>query len=79
MSQVLNNEHDKPIQDSSIAPELEGKFFAKYFWQGEGIPQTRVDERTFEWTTGWLSVGVLSFIKLLNQRESGLRIYEHVL
>lgn len=41
-------------------------FLTKYFWQGEGIPQTGVYERTFEWTTGRLSVGDLSFIKLLN-------------
>ncbi|WP_276569896.1 hypothetical protein [Lysinibacillus sphaericus] len=37
MSQVFNNEHDKPIQDSSIVPELEVKFSQNIFGNGEGI------------------------------------------
>lgn len=52
-----NNDKDKPITDSTFAPELEESFFAQYFWQGEGVPQEGVDERTFEWTTGRLSGG----------------------
>lgn len=52
-----NNDKDKPITDSTFAPELEERYFAQYFWQGEGVPQEGVDERTFEWTTGRLSGG----------------------
>ncbi|MEH7179625.1 GMC family oxidoreductase [Neobacillus vireti] len=52
-----NNDRDKPIKDSRFAPELEEQFFAQYFWQGEGVPQPGVDNRTFEWTTGRLSGG----------------------
>lgn len=52
-----NNDKDKPISDSRFAPELEEEFFAKYFWQGEGVPLPGVDNRTFEWTTGRLSGG----------------------
>jgi choline dehydrogenase len=52
-----NNDRDQPIRDSRFAPELEEKFFPEYFWQGEGVPQPGVDERTFEWTTGRLSGG----------------------
>lgn len=52
-----NHDKDKPIRDSSFAPELEESFFAKYFWQGEGVPQEGVDDRMFEWTTGRLSGG----------------------
>lgn len=52
-----NNDRDKPIRDSTFAPELEENFFAKYFWQGEGIPQNKLNDRTFEWTTGRLSGG----------------------
>ncbi|MFP5116062.1 GMC family oxidoreductase [Bacillaceae bacterium C204] len=52
-----NNDRDKPIRDSRFALELEERFFPQYFWQGEGVPQEEVDERTFEWTTGRLSGG----------------------
>lgn len=52
-----NNDKDQPIRDSSFAPELEEQYFAQYFWQGVGIPQKEVDDRTFEWTTGRLSGG----------------------
>lgn len=52
-----NNDQDKPIRDSRFAPELEEEFSAQYFWQGVGVPQEGVDERTFEWTTGRLSGG----------------------
>lgn len=52
-----NNDRDRPIKDSTFAPELEENFFPEYFWQGEGIPQEGVDDRTFEWTTGRLSGG----------------------
>lgn len=52
-----NHDRDKPISDSAFAPELEERFFPKYFWQGEGIPQKDVSDRSFEWTTGRLSGG----------------------
>ncbi|MDP1512612.1 GMC family oxidoreductase [Paenibacillus sp. CMAA1739] len=52
-----NNDKDKPIRDSTFAPELEEQFFPEYFWQGEGIPQNGVDDRSFEWTTGRLLGG----------------------
>lgn len=52
-----NNDKDEPISDSRFAPELEEKFFSEYFWQGEGVPQPGVDEKSFEWTTGRLSGG----------------------
>lgn len=52
-----NNDKDKPIRDSTFALELEEKFFPEYFWQGEGVPQEDLDNRTFEWTTGRLLGG----------------------
>src|SRR4051794_28580377 len=52
-----NNDNDVPIKDSRYAPELEEKFFPQYFWQGEGVPQEGVNDRSFEWTTGRLSGG----------------------
>ncbi|TQR97616.1 GMC family oxidoreductase [Paenibacillus ottowii] len=52
-----NNDKDKPIRDSTFAPELEEQFSPEYFWQGEGIPQNGVDGRSFEWTTGRLLGG----------------------
>ncbi|USG67597.1 GMC family oxidoreductase [Brevibacillus ruminantium] len=52
-----NNDKDTPIKDSTFAPELEEQFSPQYFWQGEGVPQSNLDDRTFEWTTGRLSGG----------------------
>lgn len=52
-----NRDKDKPIADSAFALELEESYFPQYFWQGEGVPQLNLDERTFEWTTGRLSGG----------------------
>lgn len=52
-----NNDRDLPIRDSSFAPELEEIYFPQYFWQGLGVPQEALDERTFEWTTGRLAGG----------------------
>lgn len=52
-----NEDQDRPITDSTFAPELEEMFFPQYFWQGEGVPQEGVDDRSFEWTTGRLSGG----------------------
>lgn len=52
-----NKDRDRPITDSTFALELEEMFFPEYFWQGEGVPQEEVNERSFEWTTGRLSGG----------------------
>src|SRR4051812_33954754 len=52
-----NNDNDVPIKDSSYAPKLEENYFPQYFWQGEGVPQEGVNEKSFEWTTGRLSGG----------------------
>ncbi len=52
-----NKDRDRPIKDSTFAPELEEMFFPQYFWQGEGVPQEGLDERSFEWTTGRLAGG----------------------
>lgn len=37
--------------------ELEEHYSPQYFWQGKGIPQEGLDDRSFEWTTGRLSGG----------------------
>lgn len=52
-----NHDKDAPIMDSTFAPELEENFFPNYFWQGEGVPQEGIDDRSFEWTTGRLLGG----------------------
>jgi choline dehydrogenase len=52
-----NNDKDKPIRNSTLAPNLEPLFFPHYFWQGEGVPQRNLDNRMFEWTTGRLAGG----------------------
>lgn len=52
-----NKDNNTPIRDSTFALELEERFFPQYFWQGEGVPQDELDERTFEWTTGRLLGG----------------------
>jgi len=52
-----NNDHDEPIRNSTAAAELEENYSAQYFWQGKGIPQEGLDDRSFEWTTGRLAGG----------------------
>ncbi|AWB44712.1 dehydrogenase [Paenibacillus sp. CAA11] len=52
-----NHDTDKPIKDSTFAPELEESYYPNYFWQGEGVPQEGLDGRSFEWTTGRLLGG----------------------
>src|SRR5690625_464050 len=49
-----NNSREKPVRDSLFAPPfiLTDDFFPEYFWQGEGIPQVNVNDRTFHWTGG---------------------------
>ncbi|MFI8711871.1 GMC family oxidoreductase [Brevibacillus brevis] len=52
-----NNDRDTPISNSTFALELEEMYLPQYFWQGEGVPQEKVNERSFEWTTGRLLGG----------------------
>ncbi|NTU23270.1 GMC family oxidoreductase [Brevibacillus sp. HB1.2] len=52
-----NNDRDTPISNSTFALELEELYLPQYFWQGEGVPQEKVNERSFEWTTGRLLGG----------------------
>lgn len=52
-----NNDRDTPISNSTFALELEELYLPHYFWQGEGVPQEKVNERSFEWTTGRLLGG----------------------
>lgn len=52
-----NSDKDEPIKNSSLALELEESYFPNYFWQGEGVPQENLNDRSFEWTTGRLSGG----------------------
>ena len=52
-----NQDKDIPIRDSTFAPELEEQYSPQYFWQGKGIPQKGLDDRSFEWTTGRLAGG----------------------
>ncbi|MBH0333805.1 dehydrogenase [Brevibacillus brevis] len=52
-----NNDRDMPISNSTFALELEEMYLPQYFWQGEGVPQEKVNERSFEWTTGRLLGG----------------------
>lgn len=52
-----NKDNDTPIRDSSFALELEERFYPQYFWQGEGVTQEDLGERSFEWTTGRLLGG----------------------
>jgi choline dehydrogenase len=55
-----NHDNDKPITDSTFAPVLQNLFFPNYFWQGEGVPQKDVNNRTFRWTAGRLLGGASS-------------------
>lgn len=52
-----NNDGDTPISNSTFALELEEMYLPQYFCQGEGVPQEKVNERSFEWTTGRLLGG----------------------
>lgn len=49
-----NNSHERPIRDSRYAPPtiLTDDFTPQYFWQGKGVPQKSVNNRTFQWTGG---------------------------
>lgn len=49
-----NNSTEQPIRNSLFAPPsiLPDNFLPQYFWQGKGIPQKNVNNRTFQWTGG---------------------------
>ncbi|MDP4132923.1 MAG: GMC family oxidoreductase [Bacillota bacterium] len=55
-----DNDNDQPITNSTFAPVLQNLFFPQYFWQGEGVPQEELNNRTFRWTTGRLLGGASS-------------------
>lgn len=55
-----DNDTDEPITNSTFAPVLQNLFFPQYFWQGEGVPQEQLNNRTFRWTTGRLLGGASS-------------------
>ena len=55
-----DNDTDEPITNSTFAPVLQNLFFPQYFWQGEGVPQEQLNNRTFRWTTGRLLGGAYS-------------------
>jgi choline dehydrogenase len=55
-----NNDNDEPIRNSTFAPVLQSLFFPQYFWQGQGVPQDELNNRTFPWTTGRLLGGASS-------------------
>lgn len=55
-----DNDNDEPIFNSIFAPVLQNLFFARYFWQGQGVPQDELNNRTFPWTTGRLLGGASS-------------------
>ncbi len=49
-----NNSGDRPVRDSLFAPPtiLTDDFLPEYFWQGKGVPQKDLNNRTIEWTGG---------------------------
>lgn len=49
-----NNSGERPIRDSSFAPPfiLTDDFMPEYFWPGKGVPQEKVNNRSFDWTGG---------------------------
>lgn len=65
-----NNDEDKPIHNSTFAPVLANNFFPEYFWQGEGVPQEDVSNRTFRWTGGRLLGGGSSVNRQLYVRPT---------
>ena len=65
-----NNDEDRPIRNSTFAPVLANLFFPQYFWQGEGVPQEDVGNRTFRWTGGRLLGGGSSVNRQLYVRPT---------
>ena len=65
-----NNDEDIPIRNSTFAPLLQNLFFAKYFWQGVGVPQDDLNNRVFPWTGGRLLGGGSSVNRQLYVRPT---------
>ncbi|MGE5579925.1 MAG: GMC family oxidoreductase [Bacillota bacterium] len=65
-----NNDEDQQITDSTFAPVLQNLFFPQYFWQGEGVPQDDLNNRTFRWTGGRLLGGSSSVNRQLYVRPT---------
>ncbi len=59
MEAGANDCNDPAIQDP-ISSGLTRTMFPQYFWCGVSIPQTQLDDRTFEWTSGRLCGGGVS-------------------
>jgi choline dehydrogenase len=76
-----NNDEDEAIQNSTFAPVLANNFFPQYFWQGEGVPQEDVNNRTFRWTGGRLQGGSSSVNRQLYVRPTTavFRIWQKLL
>lgn len=47
-----NKDNDNEVRDSTHAFNLISHYFPQYFWQGEGVLQANVDNRSFHWTGG---------------------------
>lgn len=52
-----NNDYDESIKDSTFALKLSSDYYPQYFWQGEGVPQSNVNNKAFRWSGGRLSGG----------------------
>ncbi|NRT71886.1 GMC family oxidoreductase N-terminal domain-containing protein [Clostridium beijerinckii] len=65
-----NDDEDEPIRNSTFAPVLQNLFFPEYFWQGEGVPQEELNNRTFRWTGGRLLGGSSSVNRQLYVRPT---------
>ncbi|MDP4146063.1 MAG: GMC family oxidoreductase [Bacillota bacterium] len=65
-----NNDEDEQIRNSTFAPVLQNLFFPEYFWQGEGVPQDDLNNRTFRWTGGRLLGGGSSVNRQLYVRPT---------
>jgi choline dehydrogenase len=65
-----NNDEDRQIHNSTFAPVLANNFFPQYFWQGEGVPQEELNNRTFRWTGGRLLGGSSSVNRQLYVRPT---------
>ena len=76
-----NNDNDVAIRNSTFAPVLQNLFFPQYFWQGEGVPQEELNNRTFRWTGGRLLGGGSSVNRQLYVRPTNavIRKWERLL
>lgn len=76
-----NNDNDVAIRNSTFAPVLQALFFPQYFWQGMGVPQVELNNRTFPWTGGRLLGGGSSVNRELYVRPTNavIRKWERLL